>query len=75
MTIGGYAQQQNPLAMAIGQQNLSGFQEQQMSEEQRRKRQDAIWAALDEAYRNMNSQKNIQNYFLAGAGGGGGMGF
>jgi hypothetical protein len=45
-----------------------------MSEEERRKRQDALWAALDQAWQGMNQQKNIQGYFLAGTGGGGSMG-
>lgn len=76
MNIGGpFQQTQNPLAMAIGQQNLAGLQSEQMTEEQKRKKQDALWAALDQAYQSMNQQKNIGQYFLAGAGTGGGMGY
>ena len=73
MNIGGFAQE-NPLALALQQQNMTGLQQSQMSEEERRKRQDALWAALDQAYANMNQNKNIHNYFLAGTGGGGSMG-
>jgi len=66
MNIGAGGMQQSPLFMALQSQNMAGAQQEQLSEEERRKKMAAILAGLDSGW-NQIHQSNFNKYSLAGA--------
>lgn len=70
MNIGGFAQQQSPLALALGQTSMAQQQQEQLSKEERQRRQQALWDAIDRAYQDFKKPSPVQSYLLGGGGGG-----